>query len=62
MHIFSGKSEVLEKVSSMKSVISEQESLMLKRDRDLDDMRDRMVLLERQLAVCEAEKQQIQVR
>uniref|UniRef100_A0A183AQD7 Myosin_tail_1 domain-containing protein n=1 Tax=Echinostoma caproni TaxID=27848 RepID=A0A183AQD7_9TREM len=57
-----GKSEVMEQVSSMKSVISEQESLMLKRDRDLDDMRDKMVLLERQLAVCEAEKQQLQIR
>ncbi|CAL8083395.1 unnamed protein product [Calicophoron daubneyi] len=57
-----GKAEVSGQLDSLKAVITEQESVLLKRDTAHNALRDKFQLKEQQLAVCQSEKQQLQSR
>ncbi|TGZ38519.1 hypothetical protein CRM22_011276, partial [Opisthorchis felineus] len=50
---------IIDQLRSMKAAISEQEAFMCKRDKEYDTAKDKLTVVEQQLALCEAEKMQL---
>ncbi|TGZ58655.1 hypothetical protein CRM22_009524 [Opisthorchis felineus] len=53
---------IMDQLRSMKAAISEQEAFMCKRDKEYDTAKDKLTVVEQQLALCEAEKMQLHAR